>query len=114
MANFEQLIVWQKSDELAYLIYKITEDFPKSEQFGITSQIRRAALSIPTNIVEGNNRKSKKQFYYFLDIALGSLAETEYLIMFSKKLGYSKKDYSQIDLLISEVGKLLWKFQKSL
>jgi four helix bundle protein len=64
--------------------------------------------------VEGNNRKSKKELFRFIDIALGSLAETEYLLMFSKKMGFVKKDISEIENLISEVGKLLWNFQKSI
>lgn len=114
MANFKSLIVWQKADELAYQIYKLTESFPKNETFGLTSQLRRAALSIPTNIAEGNNRKSKKELSRFIDIALGSLAETEYLLMFSKRLNYAKTNTEHIEKLISEVGKLLWKFQKSL
>lgn len=114
MANYKNLVVWQKSDELALRVYELTNNFPKQELFGLTSQLRRAALSIPTNIVEGYNRKSKKEMHRFIDIALGSLAEIEYLIEFSKKLGYIKLDTSELEILISEVGKLLWKFQKSL
>ena len=79
MANYRDLIVFQKADELAFQIYKLTEKFPKSEMFGLTSQIRRATLSIPTNIVEGYARKSKKELAQFIGIALGSHAETEYL-----------------------------------
>lgn len=74
MANFKNLIVWQKADELAFQVYKLTEGFPREEMFGLTAQLRRAALSIPTNIVEGTNRKSKKELHHFIDIALGSLA----------------------------------------
>lgn len=114
MANYRDLIVFQKADELAFHIYKATEKFPKSEMFGLTSQIRRAALSIPTNIVEGYARKSKKELQYFLSIALGSHAETEYLLNFSKRLGYFKVDLDHIDGLLSEVGKLLWSFSRSL
>ena len=114
MAKYKELIVWQKSNELALKIYKLTECFPKRETFGITSQLRRAALSIPTNIVEGYGRRSKAELSRFIDIARGSLAETEYLIEFSKDLGYIKGDISEIQFLIEEVGKLLWSFQKSL
>lgn len=110
----QDLIVFQKSDELAYRIYKSTEAFPKSEIFGITSQLRRAALSIPTNIVEGYVRKSKKELSQFINIALGSLAETEYLLGFSKRLGYHKGDISEIENLLEEVGRLLWSFYRSL
>src|SRR3990172_2184881 len=114
MANFKNLIVWQRADELAFQIYKLTEGLPKSETFGLTSQLRRAALSIPTNIVEGNNRKSKREFYHFIDIALGSLAETEYLLMFAKRLGYIKSNIDYLEDIISEIGKLLWSLQKRL
>lgn len=114
MARHKELIVFQKADELAYQIYKATEVFPKSEMFGITSQLRRAALSIPTNIVEGYARKSKKELSQFINIALGSLAETEYLLGFSKRLGYHRANISEIEKLLEEVGKLLWSFYRSL
>ncbi len=114
MSNYRKLIAWQKSDELALMVYNVTKNFPKQELFGLTSQLRRAALSVPTNIVEGYNRKSKKELHRFIDIALGSLAETEYLIEFSQKLGYIKGDISHIETAIVEIGKLLWSFQKSL
>ncbi len=114
MAKHKELIVWQKADQLAFDIYKLTERFPKSELFGITSQIRRAALSVPTNIVEGYGRKSKSEFSRFMDIALGSLAETEYLMEFSKKLGYIKTDTTITESLIEEVSKLIWSFKKKL
>jgi four helix bundle protein len=73
MSNYKNLIIWQKSDELALQVYKLTDKFPKHELFGITSQLRRAVLSIPINIVEGYNRKSKKELHRFIDIALGHL-----------------------------------------
>lgn len=98
MANFQKLRVWQRADE---------------QIFGITAQLRRAALSIPANIAEGYNRKSKKEISRFIDIALGSLAETEYLLMFSKRLGCTE-NRERAEHLISETGKLLWSFQKSL
>lgn len=114
MANFRNLVVWQKADDLALHVYRLTESFPKREVFGLTAQLRRAAVSIATNIVEGNNRKSKRELYHFIDIALGSLAEIEYLLMLSKRLEYIKGDTDYIDKLVSDVGKLLWNFQKSL
>lgn len=113
MARHKNLIVFQKADELAFQIYKITESFPKNEIFSLTSQIRRAALSIPTNIVEGYARRSKKELIQFINIALGSLAETEYLIDFSMRLGYYKPKDNNIQNLIEEVGKLLWSFYRS-
>ena len=114
MSNYKNLLIWEKSDVLALQVYKLTENFPKQVLFGITSQLRRAVLSVPTNIVEGYNRKSKKELHRFIDIALGSLAETEYLIEFSKRLEYIKTDIPHIHSMITKVGKLLWSFQAAL
>ena len=80
--------MFEIADGLAIEAYRITAGFPKAEMFAITSQIRRAALSIPTNIVEGSHRESMGEYIRFLDIALGSLAETGYLMEFAKRLGY--------------------------
>ena len=114
MANYKNLIAWQKSHEMALSVYKISENFPKKEMFGLTSQIRRACLSVPTNTVEGYNRKSKKEFAHFIDIALGSLAETQYLIEFAVAIGYiGEGDLNETHGLIDEAGKLLWGLQKS-
>ena len=76
--GYKKLIVWRKADELAYQIYLETKKFPKDEVYGITSQLRRAAFSVPTNIVEGTGRQGKNEMRQFVNIALGSLAETEY------------------------------------
>jgi len=93
MANYKDLTVFQKADELAFKIYKMTKRFPKDEMFGISSQIRRAALSIPTNIVEGYARNNKNELRQFIRIALGSHAEIEYLYNFSKRLGLHEERY---------------------
>lgn len=114
MAIYKDLIIFQKTDDLAFQIYKITKDFPKEELYGLTSQIRRSALSIPANIVEGHARRSKKEFKHFINIALGSLAETRYFFDFSKRLGYHKKEYHHTEELIEEAGKVLWSFYRSL
>ena len=113
--GYRKLIVWQKADNLAYQIYLATKSFPKDEIYGITSQLRRAALSIPTNIVEGTGRQGKKELRQFINIALGSLAETEYLLEFCNKLGYlSNEIYEKLENKRKEVGCLLWNFYKSL
>jgi four helix bundle protein len=115
LAGYKKLIVWQKSDELALLIYKTTIDFPKSELFSITSQLRRSALSIPTNIVEGYARNSRKEFKRFVIIALGSLAEVKYLLSVAYRLKYLSTDTNNdITVLAEDIGKLLWKFYKTL
>jgi four helix bundle protein len=114
-AGYKKLIAWQKADELAYQIYLETKNFPKEEIYGITSQIRRAALSIPTNIVEGCARHGKKELKYFVNIALGSQAEVEYLLGFSLRLGYvTQNSFERLVSLRQEVGSLLWKFHESI
>lgn len=113
MANYPNLIVWQKSHNLALRVYKIDEKFPRHEMFGLTSQLKRAVLSIPTNIVEGYARKSSKELMRFIDIALSSLAETEYLIEFATALEYIEKEDRDTLALITEVEKLLWGLKKS-
>jgi len=83
--------------------------------YGLTSQLRRAALSVPTNIVEGYARKGDKELSRFVNIAIGSLAEVEYLLDVSRKLGYMTQDaHSKADTLRNEVGRLLWSFYKKL
>lgn len=83
-----KLTVFRKSDELVVLVYRLTRDFPADERYGLRSQLRRASLSIPTNIVEGCARDSRRDYIRFLDIALGSSAETEYLIHAAHRLGF--------------------------
>ena len=113
-AGYKKLIVWQKSNELAKAVYLDTRSFPKEEIYGIISQIRRAALSIPTNIVEGYSRTTDKQLKQFLGIALSSLAETEYLLDFSQDIGYlCGENHKKLQGLRQEVGNLLWKFYQS-
>jgi len=111
--TYKELIVWQKADKLAIEVYKATRSFPKEEIYGLTSQIRRAALSIPTNIVEGYARKGDRELARFVNISIGSMAETEYLLDFAKRLGYLKEEeYEKIEELRKEAGKLLWSFYK--
>lgn len=112
--GYKKLIVWQKADNLAYQIYLATKMFPKDEMYGMTSQLRRAALSVPTNIVEGTGRQSKNELRQFTNIALGSLAETEYLLEFCLRLNYLKEEnYQKLEGLRKETGGLLWNFYKS-
>jgi four helix bundle protein len=109
--RWAKLEVWKLADDLAYKVYKTTNDFPKEEIYGITSQIRRAALSIPTNIVEGYSRKGDKELARFVNISLGSLGETKYLLYFSNRLEYFKgSSYGELKKGYDTLGKLLWKF----
>jgi len=108
MKTYQDLIVWQKSIELVTNIYRLTEKFPKEEIFGITSQIQRAAVSIPSNIAEGKMRGGNTEFKRFLLIALASGAELETQLFISKKLPKTAKlDYNNIDSLLEEIMKML-------
>ena len=111
---YKKLIVWQKADELAYQVYLTTKKFPTEERYSLTTQLRRAVLSVPTNIVEGMGRGGRNETRQFLNIALGSLAETEYLLEFSLKLQYlSDEQFHNLESLRQHVGALLWKFYLS-
>jgi len=108
MQNYKDLIVWKKAHENALMIYDHTRGFPKEEQFGITSQIRRASVSIPTNIAEGCGKSTKKDFANYLQIAFGSTQEVEYLLLLSLELGYFDKiQYEKINSMTNEVKAML-------
>jgi four helix bundle protein len=112
--RWRKLEVWQLADELARSIYRATKAFPPDELYTLTSQLRRAGLSIPTNIVEGYARGGDKELGRFLDIALGSLAETKYLLHFAGSLGYLSSD-QQADLQgqANHLGRKLWRFSST-
>lgn len=113
--GYKNLIVWQLADSLSKEVYKITFRFPKEETYGITSQLRRAVLSVPLNIIEGYARNNKNEFRQFLRIALGSLAETGYLLEFALGQKYiGQEDFDKLLDLKNRCGGLLWKFFKSL
>lgn len=113
--SYKKLVVWQNAHTLALKIYNISKSFPKEELYGITSQIRRAALSVPTNIVEGAGRQGQKELKNFLNIALGSLSEVEYLLEFAKDVNYlTEAQYTELDDLRRKVGSPLWNFYRSL
>jgi four helix bundle protein len=86
--RFTELKVWQRSHALVLEVYRLTTKFPADERFGVVAQLRRAALSVPTNIAEGSKRESRQDYARFLNIAEGSLVEAEYLLMVSRDLGY--------------------------
>jgi four helix bundle protein len=108
MYDDNKLIVWQKSHELVLKIYEIKKAFPRDEQFGLTSQIRRAAVSVPSNIVEGKARGSNKEFKRFLLISRGSLEEVKYQLLLARDLKYiDEMKYKETFKIADEVGKLL-------
>jgi len=106
--GFKDLIAWQKGMELTEMIYEITNEFPKEELYGLTSQMRRSAVSIPSNIAEGQLRNSQKEFNQFISIALGSCAELFTQLELGKRLGYiSTHNFEKISQAISEEMKIL-------
>jgi four helix bundle protein len=106
--SYEDLLVWQKSYALSLEIYKITRKFPKTEIYGLTSQIRRSSVSIPTNIAEGRGRQHIKEFLHFLYIAKGSLEETKVYLRLAKDLEYiSSEEFFTLTEKSNEVGRLL-------
>lgn len=111
--NHKELDVWKKSMDLVEIIYKISSTFPDAEKFGLTSQIRRAAVSIPSNIAEGAGRKGNKEFVQFLHIALGSLSELDTQYLIAVRLNYVEKN-EKLELLINDVKRLLLGFRNYL
>ena len=111
--NHKELDVWKKSMDLVESVYEISKTFPDSEKFGLTSQIRRAAVSIPSNIAEGAGRKSDKEFIQFLHIALGSLNEVDTQYLIAVRLKYIKNN-KELELLINDTKRLLLGFRNYL
>ncbi len=108
MKNFRNLLVWQKGHALTLAAYGITASFPKHELYGLSSQIRRASASIPTNIAEGCGRKGNNEFHRFLQIAAGSASELEYQLLLARDLNYiNGNDYPRLDRSVCEVKRML-------
>ena len=108
LKSFKELIVWQKAYKLVLEIYKTTKDFPKSETFGLAHQMGRAAVSIPSNIAEGYNRKHRTEYHQFLSLAYGSLAELETQYLLSIDLNYIRQNVT-IEILLREIGGMLYR-----
>lgn len=112
--GYQKLIAWHVADKLAWEVYKLTDKFPRDELYGLTSQLRRSILSVPLNIVEGHSRNNKNEFRQFLRIALGSLAEADYLLQFALKRNYlPQKNYDTVTELRTYCGRLLWRLMNS-
>jgi four helix bundle protein len=115
MKNYKDLIVWQKSHRTVLDVYQFTKHFPKEEMYNLTSQIRRAAVSIPTNIAEGSGRFSQIDFAHFLQISIGSNQELEYLSFLALELNYiSKELYESVQGNINEVRAMLIRLHERL
>ena len=106
--GYTELYIWQKGMDLVEEVYRITLKIPESEKFGLVSQMRRAAVSVPSNIAEGYSRMSTKEYINFLSIARGSNAELETQLLICKRLGYlSDSDLRKLLMLSEEVGKMI-------
>jgi four helix bundle protein len=113
--SYKQLTLWTKAMDLAELLYKSTGSFPKEETYGITSQLRRSAVSIPSNIAEGYSRNTKGEYIQFLGIAKGSLCELETQVMLAERFNYlSNIEAERLLSLSTEVGKLLTTYIQNL
>lgn len=106
LKSYKELIVWQKSVELVKEVYKFTNNFPKSEVYGLSSQMQRSAVSVPSNIAEGYSRKNLKEYIHFLRIAYGSATELETQIIIAKDL-YKNIDHAKAESLLEEILKML-------
>jgi four helix bundle protein len=115
MQDFKKLNVWQKAHQVAMDVYKTTGTFPKDELYGLTSQIRRAAISIPSNIAEGCGREGAVEFSRFCQIAMGSAYELEYQLLLAHDLNFLKdKDFENLNTQLNEVRKMLLSFIQKL
>ena len=113
--GYQDLRVWKQGMQISKSIYLLTNSFPKHESYGLTSQLRRAATSIPANIAEGHARSSTKEYLKFLSIALGSLAECETFLILSQELGYSSSEESKKILeRLGREGRMLRSLHRSL
>ena len=109
MENFKRLSIWKRSLNLATEVYKLTSDFPKKEIYGLTSQMRRSAVSISSNIAEGAGRSSRQDFARFLNISYGSACELETQLIISNKLGYlSEENMADVMTELDEIQKMIF------
>ena len=115
MHNFKELKTWQEGIDLVLKIYQMTGAFPNEEKFGLISQMRRCAVSIPSNIAEGAGRSTDKSFAHFLDISYGSSCELETQIIISSRLGFiSLEQFKEIEIRIHKIQKMIFNFKKVL
>ncbi len=115
MKPYERLDAWHACHEVVLAVYRATKSFPKAERYGLTSQLRRAAVSVTANIAEGSAKRGKREFRRYLDISLGSLAELRCLLRSARDLGYlSDDDWTTLVPLEERGGLLLWRLYRSM
>jgi len=111
--RYRDLEVWKRSHALVLRVYQLTKNFPEEERFGLTSQLRRAAVSVPANIAEGSKRRTNQDFARFLNISEGSLSETDYLLLCSHDLGYlSNATLDPIAEEIDQISRMLYTLRR--
>ncbi|MDE3057272.1 MAG: four helix bundle protein [Bacteroidota bacterium] len=104
MRNVKEILVWEKAHAMTLSIYRVTQSFPKSEMYGLTGQLRRAARSVPANIAEGCGRHTEAEFAHFLQIAAGSASEVEYHLLLARDLDYiTSENYNKLDFQINKI-----------
>jgi four helix bundle protein len=115
MLAHERLRAWAVSHELTVAVYRVTEGWPKRELYGLTSQVRRAAAAVPTNLAEGAAKRGTREYRRFVDIALGSIAEVAYLLHLARDLGLlAPSDHAHLDDLRKRTGGLVWRLARAL
>jgi four helix bundle protein len=115
MKDFKELNVWKKAHRLTQRVYQATSTFPREELYGLTSQLRRASVSIPTNIAEGCGRNSDAELARFFEISMGSASESEYLLLLSRDLNLvNRSDYNELTKEVIEIKRMLTSFIKKL
>jgi len=115
MVPYERLNAWKVAHQLALEVYEVTDHWPVSERYGLTAQIRRAAISAPTNIAEGTAKRGPRELRRYLDITLGSLSEVSYLLRFTKERGMlNQQSFDALDDLRNRAGQLTWRLYASL
>jgi four helix bundle protein len=113
--RFESLLAWQAAQSLAIAVYRATEDWPVRERYGMTSQARRAAVSVSANIAEGSAKRGPREFRRYLDVANGSLAELQVYLLLAKELGYlSKGAWGELEALRDHAAMLTWGLYRSI
>ena len=115
MAPFERFHAWQQAHRLVVMVYQLSARWPSQERYGLTTQARRAAISIPTNIAEGAVKRGPREFRRYLDVSLGSLGELTYLLRLARDLGYlTDTEYQDVENLRALAGRLTWRLYQGM
>ena len=114
MKNYKELKIWQQGIEIVKAVFKLSEELPKTEKYGVVSQMTRAAVSIPANIAEGSSRKSDKDYARFLQFSLGSAFERQTYFVLIKEMQWAASDFEELELLLEQEIKMIHGFLKAI